>query len=434
MQDKRFYPYLFLHAGIVTLWVILDRTHKGIANDGAINLLSIAVLLCYFNLLYLHVMTSRRKATISECGWNLLSVSFIAALMYDGFSTLYTGAFLVFALIIGIMLVRTDASRGKMVRLLFGIAAIILSFFNFQILPAITMLVGMFVGIFLDYRYINLKQVNILPIAQRKARYVLALMIPLFTVVLYCFDLSTLQVNVFFQLIMLLFEAFAVIHLGDMEARYKELTKYYELTNYIANEREDFSRLLHNDVLQDIGGAKNLLSLRSPDVDETKRILSDLELRVRNMMNFYSSNIFSGYASWEHIGYMLDAIKKLYPKKNILVDFTIDSEARIALKKDNSLEQTMQIIKELVNNVYKHAAATFIHLEIALNEESRLVITCQNDGAKPNDIENILSSKGGMLFLTVLINGNGGNIQYLEKDGILTATAVLGRKNEDITI
>ena len=47
---------------------------------------------------------------------------------------------------------------------------------------------------------------------------------------------------------------------------------------------------------------------------------------------------------------------------------------------------------------------------------------------------NILSSKGGMLFLTVLINGNGGNIQYLEKDGILTATAVLGRKNEDITI
>ena len=321
-----------------------------------------------------------------------------------------------------------------MVRLLFGIASIILSFFNFRILPAVTMLIGMFVGIFLDYKYINLKQVNILPIAQRKARYVLVFMIPLLTIVLYCFDLSTLQVNVFFQLIMLLFEAFAVIHLGDMEARYKELTKYYELTNYIANEREDFSRLLHNDVLQDIGGAKNLLSLRSPDVDETKRILSDLELRVRNMMNFYSSNIFSGYASWEHIGYMLDAIKKLYPKKNILVDFTIDSEARIALKKDNSLEQTMQIIKELVNNVYKHAAATFIHLEIALNEESRLVITCQNDGAKPNDIENILSSKGGMLFLTVLINGNGGNIQYLEKDGILTATAVLGRKNEDITI
>lgn len=113
MQDKRFYPYLFLHAGIVTLWVILDRIHKGIANDGVINLLSIAVLLCYFNLLYLHVMTSRREATISECGWNLLSVSFIAALMYDGFSTLYTGAFLVFALIIGIMLVRTDASREK---------------------------------------------------------------------------------------------------------------------------------------------------------------------------------------------------------------------------------------------------------------------------------------------------------------------------------
>ena len=67
MQDKRFYPYLFLHAGIVTLWVILDRTHKGIANDGAINLLSIAVLLCYFNLLYLHVMTSQYLNVAGTC-------------------------------------------------------------------------------------------------------------------------------------------------------------------------------------------------------------------------------------------------------------------------------------------------------------------------------------------------------------------------------
>lgn len=30
MQDKRFYPYLFLHAGIVTLWVILDAVLNGV--------------------------------------------------------------------------------------------------------------------------------------------------------------------------------------------------------------------------------------------------------------------------------------------------------------------------------------------------------------------------------------------------------------------
>ena len=138
----------------------------------------------------------------------------------------------------------------------------------------------------------------------------------------------------YFQLIMLLFEAFAVIHLGDMEARYKELTKCYELTNYVQMRGKISQSCFITMCFQDIGGAKNLLSLRSPDVDETKKILSDLELRVRNMMNFYSSNIFSGYASWEHIGYMLSAIKEAVPKKkNILVDFTIDSEARIALKK-----------------------------------------------------------------------------------------------------
>ena len=30
MQDKRFYPYLFLHAGIVTLWVIWIEYIKGL--------------------------------------------------------------------------------------------------------------------------------------------------------------------------------------------------------------------------------------------------------------------------------------------------------------------------------------------------------------------------------------------------------------------
>lgn len=99
----------------------------------------VAILAIFMSFaMQMDALQSKGEDYLSECGWNLLSVSFIAALMYDGFSTLYTGAFLAFALIIGIMLVRTDASRGKMVRLLFGIAAIILSFFNFQILPAIS--------------------------------------------------------------------------------------------------------------------------------------------------------------------------------------------------------------------------------------------------------------------------------------------------------
>lgn len=29
MQDKRFYPYLFLHAGIVTLWVAVVFRYAG---------------------------------------------------------------------------------------------------------------------------------------------------------------------------------------------------------------------------------------------------------------------------------------------------------------------------------------------------------------------------------------------------------------------
>lgn len=85
MKDKHFYTYLFLHAGIITLWVILDKMNKVITHDGTINLLSIAILLYYFNLLYLHVMASRQETTIFEYSWNILSISFIASLMYSSF-------------------------------------------------------------------------------------------------------------------------------------------------------------------------------------------------------------------------------------------------------------------------------------------------------------------------------------------------------------
>lgn len=426
MKDKHFYTYLFLHAGIIALWVILDKMNKVITHDGTINLLSIAILLYYFNLLYLHVMASRQETTIFEYSWNILSISFIASLMCSSFSNLYACVFLFFELLLGIMIIKTNSSKGRIISFLFGSLAIAMSFFNLKILSTITILLGIFLGIFIDYRYINLKQINILPITQTKAKYILVFIIPLFTVVFFCFGLSTLQINVFFQLIMLLFETFAIIHLDDMEDHYNELTKYYELTNYIANERDDFSRILHNDVIQDICAAKNLLSLRSPDINNTKVILSDLEVRVRNMMNFYSSNIFNGYSSWEHIEYIFTSIKKLYPNKNIFLDFNIDKESMIALKKYNNLNQTMQIIKELVNNIYKHANATFIYLEISLNEDDNIVITCENDGVKPGNIESIRSSKGGLLFLTLLIKGAGGNINYLENNGFLTTIVVLG--------
>ena len=256
MKDKHFYTYLFLHAGIITLWVILDKMNKVITHDGTINLLSIAILLYYFNLLYLHVMASRQETTIFEYSWNVLSISFIASLMYSSFSNLYACVFLFFELLLGIMIIKTNSSKGSIISFLFGSLAITMSFFNLKILSTITILLGIFLGIFIDYRYINLKQINILPITQTKAKYILVFIIPLFTVVFFCFGLSTLQINVFFQLIMLLFETFAIIHLNDMEDHYNELTKYYELTNYIANERDDFSRILHNDVIQDICAAK----------------------------------------------------------------------------------------------------------------------------------------------------------------------------------
>ena len=431
MNDRRFYPYLALHTGIVALWVVLELTGKGITNGGTINLLSISVLICFFNLLYLHAMTAQLTLGLFEYGCNLLPPILLASLMYIDFNIVFTIVFLLLFLIATIIQFAKSQQRGQTIFLFSGVAAACMTFWLLRIAAALIIVAGLCAGIFHDYRYANLKRVNILPVAQNKARYVLVFMIPLTTVILYFFNLNTLQVNVLFQIMMLLFEAFAVIHLGDAEIRYKELTEYYNLTKYIANEREDFSRTLHNDILQDIGGAKNLLSLRSPEVEETKKILSDLEVRIRAMMNFYSSNIYSEYASWENIGYMVDAIKAIYPLKHIQVSYDIQEAAKAYLKRDDGLEPVMQVCKELINNVYKHSSATYYHLNISLDEKSNIVIACENDGVGPDAVSSIISSKGGLLFLNVLVSGTGGNLRYYEKDGVLTAKAVMVIKNEN---
>lgn len=434
MKDKCFYPCLLLHAGMITLWVVLEQTGNEIASNGTINLLSISLLACFFNLFYLHAMTPAKKWSIVEYGYNMIPAAFISTLLCRYYSPWYSLAFFVLSLFIGVMLFAGKSKPGQKSSLLFWFAATGFSFYNLRIPAAALMLIGMSVGIFLDYRYAKLDKLTILPVTKNKAQYVLIWAIPFLTVILYVFDLSTLQINVLFQMMMLLFESFAMIHLSDMDVHYREMTAYYHLTKYITDEREDFSRILHNDILQDICGAKNLLSMKTPETEETKKVLGELEKRMRKMMNFYSTNVFSDYASWESMAYMIDSVKAIYPTRNINVNCTIHDSVKRHLKKDGYFELMVQIGKELINNIYKHSSATFVNFDIDFDERENIRITCESNGAKPEDIEKIEASKSGILFLKVLAHKYGGDIRYSIKDDILMTEIVMERENENLIV
>ena len=83
-----------------------------------------------------------------------------------------------------------------------------------------------------------------------------------------------------------------LINIESMKISQKKMEAFYTLTVYLERERNEFSGLLHDEIIQDIKASKALLELNTPDVKYSMKILTDLENKIRQIMNFYSSNLF----------------------------------------------------------------------------------------------------------------------------------------------
>ena len=296
---------------------------------------------------------------------------------------------------------------------------------RFVLFSSFMIVLGMAVDIFVKYKWINFKYVHILPTSAKKSKYILTLWIPLVVYISYIFDWDSFCLNMIFQVFMLLFEILTMIHIEDRQEFYREISSFFFLTKYINTERENFSRILHDDIVQDIRASYNLLALEQPDIVLSKKVLLNLEDRARKMMNFYSANIFLEYGAYINLENMLNSIQAIYPNKKVQLKIDINEKAEKYLKNKVHLEMLLQISKELINNIFKHSNATYIKYEIKLDENMVLIINCKSDGASAIDYENIFKSKGGVLLLRVLVEANNGKLTYNYSNGILWSSVEL---------
>ena len=263
----------------------------------------------------------------------------------------------------------------------------------------------------------SIKYINIMPIS-RKATQIFTIGLVFFILaVIYLFDIDTLMVNIFIQTIFLITEFFFILFLKEKELAYDKTFKLYYLSDYMASERDEFARIIHDDIIQDIFASKNYLSSKNPDIEYTKNILRELEKKARNIMKFYQSSLFEKANLETSILAIFDNVGSLYPDKNIEITKYID----IDLTEDKRLIRLISIIsKELINNVYKHSDATYLNYKL-YRKESLIVIEIDSDGASLSDFNKIKESKRGVLLLNLLIDSNAGNISYsLNKDILST--------------
>lgn len=216
------------------------------------------------------------------------------------------------------------------------------------------------------------------------------------------------------------------IYIREINISYSHRVKPYYLSEYMANERDEFARIIHDEIIQDIYAVRNYLSLKKPDILVTKKILMDLEKRLRKIMKFYQSNLFEKADFETSILSIFENIAYLYSQKSIDVTYDIDHQLIESL--NPKLSRVVSIItKELINNIYKHSKANYIKYEIK-KEYENIIINVESDGANYNDFINIQNSKRGVLLLILLIDANYGHIFYDLEQNILKTKVILEEK------
>lgn len=205
--------------------------------------------------------------------------------------------------------------------------------------------------------------------------------------------------------------------------RYQKTVKYFDLGEYLTSQQEDFARIIHDEIIQDLYGIINNLNLKTPGVDRAKTIAENLEIKSRSIMTFYRQSIISDMSLEENVKSIFYDIGSLYPGKNF--DLTLEISENTKEINPQSLRTILIITKELINNIYKHSKGSKITYKLDL-EGGDLILEVTSDGASENDFRNIGESRGGVLFMKFLLDSLGGSIKYFYKDGILKTQVRLG--------
>ncbi|WP_316498238.1 hypothetical protein [Intestinibacter bartlettii] len=260
-----------------------------------------------------------------------------------------------------------------------------------------------------------------MPISRKSTQIFTMSLVFFILAVIYLFDIDTLMINIFIQIIFLITEFFFILFLKEKELAFEKTFKLYYLSDYMASERDEFARIIHDDIIQDIFVSKNYLSSKNPDIEYTKNILRELEKKARNIMKFYQSSLFEKANLETSLLAIFDNVASLYPDKNIEMTKYIDSD----MTEDKRLIRLISIIsKELINNVYKHSDAKYLYYKL-YKKGNFVYIDMESDGARSDDFNKIKESKRGVLLLKLLIDSNSGNISYGLNNGILTTRVSL---------
>lgn len=225
---KKLLKIILAHLAVILYWGILYKLNLSINDAPVINLVSFLLIFTVYVFIYTELSNKNidKKYTIT---FSLLALVPIAISLQKNFS--YKYIFIILSLVSSIIYAKRN--------------------------------------LIIDHA----KDINILPISKASAQvFTLAIAI-IIILMIYLFDINTFLINIFMHIIMLLIESFFLIFIKEKELTYEKTYRLYYLAEYMSEERDNFARVIHDEIIQDIYVSRNYLSLKNPDVEYAKKVL-----------------------------------------------------------------------------------------------------------------------------------------------------------------
>lgn len=158
----------------------------------------------------------------------------------------------------------------------------------------------------------------------------------------------------------------------------KMKSTYLMRISHLNNElkyNKDMANYLHDSILQDVIYLKKSVDDENVSKEEVSVILSSIINELRLKLDNLAPSLHLDKSLYENLCLSIEQIKNRHFDKKIVLDLFCDEKAYLENPYDELL---LRVVKELVNNIYKHTESNFAEIKICI-EKSILSIEVFND-------------------------------------------------------
>ena len=174
--------------------------------------------------------------------------------------------------------------------------------------------------------------------------------------------------------------------------------------------RKKLSKIIHDEILQDIIALKMDLTGRKSEMENDRLILitDNIIRNLRGKIDYFDPKIHPERPLYTTYCEILDNISHRYDDKEMLVEFNCDKD--IILNKPYD-KLVYRILQELVNNAYKHSSGYLIEITLRVGYRE-IFITIANYGDDIYDINKVKKGHYGLNGLIEEIESYGGKYTF----------------------